>query len=142
AATTWKNEPMCEPSCAANKNAKTRCRSGAQADGRPEGTSSGAVAVIALTLLARGRPGVPIEPTTMADTCTHLGTVADVTPSSDGCVDCERVGGRWVHLRLCVRRVDDRTPRWGSVVGCSSGSGLWAPEPAQASLRRTTSTNA
>jgi hypothetical protein len=33
----------------------------------------------------------------MADTCTHLDTVADVTPSSDGCEDCLRIGGRWVH---------------------------------------------
>ena len=39
---------------------------------------------------------------TMADTCTHLDTVADVTPSSDGCEDCLRIGGRWVHLRLCM----------------------------------------
>jgi Zn-finger in ubiquitin-hydrolases and other protein len=39
---------------------------------------------------------------TMADTCTHLDTTTDVTPSSSGCEDCERVGGRWVHLRLCM----------------------------------------
>ena len=38
----------------------------------------------------------------MADTCTHLDTVADVTPSSDGCEDCLRIGGQWVHLRLCM----------------------------------------
>lgn len=29
----------------------------------------------------------------MADTCTHLDTVADVTPSSGGCEDCVRIGG-------------------------------------------------
>ena len=37
----------------------------------------------------------------MADTCSHLDTVADVQPSSEGCEDCLRVGGRWVHLRMC-----------------------------------------
>lgn len=35
----------------------------------------------------------------MAETCTHLGSVADITPSSDGCEDCLRTGGRWIHLR-------------------------------------------
>ena len=39
----------------------------------------------------------------MADTCTHLDTIADVAPSSDGCEDCLRIGGRWVHLRMCQR---------------------------------------
>lgn len=40
----------------------------------------------------------------MAKTCSHLDTVAeDVTPSSNGCEDCLRMGGRWLHLRLCVR---------------------------------------
>ena len=38
----------------------------------------------------------------MADTCTHLDTVADVEPSSTGCEDCLRIGGRWVHLRMCM----------------------------------------
>jgi uncharacterized UBP type Zn finger protein len=38
----------------------------------------------------------------MADTCTHLDTVADISPSGDGCEDCIRIGGRWVHLRLCM----------------------------------------
>ena len=38
----------------------------------------------------------------MAETCYHLDTVADVTPTSDGCEDCLRTGGRWVHLRLCM----------------------------------------
>ena len=39
----------------------------------------------------------------MPDTCTHLESVAEVTPSANGCEDCLRVGGRWVHLRLCMR---------------------------------------
>ncbi len=38
----------------------------------------------------------------MADICTHLDTILDVTPSSDGCEDCLRIGGSWVHLRLCM----------------------------------------
>ena len=36
-----------------------------------------------------------------ADTCTHLDTIADVEPSADGCEDCLRTGGHWVHLRMC-----------------------------------------
>jgi hypothetical protein len=39
----------------------------------------------------------------MADTCTHLDTIQDVTPSSAGCEDCLRIGAGWVHLRLCMR---------------------------------------
>jgi uncharacterized UBP type Zn finger protein len=38
----------------------------------------------------------------MADTCTHLETIASAAPSSDGCEDCLRIGGRWVHLRRCM----------------------------------------
>ena len=38
----------------------------------------------------------------MADTCTHLDAIAEVTPSSDGCEDCLRIGGHWVHLRICM----------------------------------------
>ena len=35
--------------------------------------------------------------------CTHLDTLRDVRPSTtDGCEDCLRIGGRWVHLRLCM----------------------------------------
>jgi hypothetical protein len=34
--------------------------------------------------------------------CTHLDQVHEVTPSSTGCEDCLRIGGQWVHLRLCM----------------------------------------
>ncbi len=34
--------------------------------------------------------------------CTHLNQVGEVTPSADGCEDCLRIGGKWMHLRLCV----------------------------------------
>ena len=33
--------------------------------------------------------------------CAHLDTIADVTPSDDGCHDCLLTGGTWVHLRVC-----------------------------------------
>lgn len=34
--------------------------------------------------------------------CNHLDQIADVTPSAEGCEDCLKSGGRWVHLRLCL----------------------------------------
>ncbi len=34
--------------------------------------------------------------------CDHLDRVQEVTPSADGCEDCLRLGGHWVHLRLCM----------------------------------------
>jgi hypothetical protein len=37
----------------------------------------------------------------MAD-CTHLDTITGAAPSDDGCTDCLRTGGRWVHLRRCA----------------------------------------
>jgi uncharacterized UBP type Zn finger protein len=38
----------------------------------------------------------------VSQTCNHLDQIADVAPSSDGCEDCLRIGGRWVHLRMCM----------------------------------------
>ncbi|MDQ1710481.1 MAG: hypothetical protein QOG49_1866, partial [Frankiaceae bacterium] len=38
----------------------------------------------------------------MSQSCTHLDQVADVVPSSAGCEDCLRIGGDWVHLRMCM----------------------------------------
>lgn len=37
----------------------------------------------------------------MPEACGHLDTIAEVTPSDDGCHECLRTGGRWVHLRIC-----------------------------------------
>ncbi|HKY14530.1 MAG TPA: UBP-type zinc finger domain-containing protein [Microthrixaceae bacterium] len=37
-----------------------------------------------------------------AEACEHLGELGEVVPSADGCEDCLRIGGHWVHLRLCV----------------------------------------
>ena len=36
------------------------------------------------------------------ESCPHLVAIADVTPSADGCEDCLKIGGQWVHLRLCL----------------------------------------
>ncbi len=33
--------------------------------------------------------------------CIHLAEIKEVAPSADGCEDCLRTGGAWVHLRLC-----------------------------------------
>ena len=38
----------------------------------------------------------------MAKRCTHLNEIKDVTPSAKGCEDCLKVGGWWVHLRMCM----------------------------------------
>jgi uncharacterized UBP type Zn finger protein len=39
----------------------------------------------------------------MTDECTHLGSVRDVPPRTpEGCEECLAIGGRWVHLRLCL----------------------------------------
>ena len=37
----------------------------------------------------------------MEPPCTHLDSVAVVTPGTLGCEECLKTGGRWVHLRLC-----------------------------------------
>lgn len=34
--------------------------------------------------------------------CEHLEQVKEVEPSAAGCEDCLRMGGQWVHLRLCL----------------------------------------
>lgn len=38
----------------------------------------------------------------VASPCSHLSETKDVTPSADGCEDCLRTGGQWVHLRVCM----------------------------------------
>ena len=35
------------------------------------------------------------------ETCEHWSERREVTPSANGCEDCLKVGGRWLHLRLC-----------------------------------------
>ena len=34
--------------------------------------------------------------------CTHLDRIKEVEPSAQGCEDCLRIGGTWVHLRECL----------------------------------------
>jgi len=36
------------------------------------------------------------------EVCRHLDQVHEVTAGADGCEDCLRMGGSWVHLRLCM----------------------------------------
>jgi hypothetical protein len=39
----------------------------------------------------------------LSNQCTHLGEIKDVAPdSSEGCTDCLKIGGYWVHLRMCM----------------------------------------
>jgi uncharacterized UBP type Zn finger protein len=38
----------------------------------------------------------------MANECTHLDEIKDVTATSNGCEDCLRIGATWLHLRLCM----------------------------------------
>ena len=55
----------------------------------------------------------------MADTCTHLDTIADVTPAAVGCEDCLAAGAHnWLHLRVCQS--------CGHVGCCDSSPGLHA----------------
>ena len=37
-----------------------------------------------------------------AEKCSHLDSIRDVAPSSEGCEDCLRIGASWLHLRLCM----------------------------------------
>lgn len=32
----------------------------------------------------------------------HLSAIRTVKPSAKGCEDCLKMGGRWLHLRLCL----------------------------------------
>lgn len=34
--------------------------------------------------------------------CSHRDQAREVTPSAEGCEDCLRTGGTWVHLRICL----------------------------------------
>lgn len=34
--------------------------------------------------------------------CEHINEIASVKPSADGCEDCLKIGGTWVHLRMCM----------------------------------------
>jgi uncharacterized UBP type Zn finger protein len=34
--------------------------------------------------------------------CSHLDTIRDVQPHTNGCEECLKIGDSWVHLRLCT----------------------------------------
>jgi uncharacterized UBP type Zn finger protein len=34
--------------------------------------------------------------------CTHLDQIKGAKPLTEGCGECLKIGGRWVHLRLCL----------------------------------------
>jgi hypothetical protein len=34
--------------------------------------------------------------------CEHAALIRDVHPSANGCEDCLKIGGTWVHLRECL----------------------------------------
>lgn len=39
----------------------------------------------------------------MAATCTHLDQITVTPPDHvEGCEDCLKIGGTWMHLRLCL----------------------------------------
>jgi uncharacterized UBP type Zn finger protein len=38
----------------------------------------------------------------MPPACTHVSQIRDVSPNTNGCEECLKTGGRWVHLRLCL----------------------------------------
>jgi uncharacterized UBP type Zn finger protein len=38
----------------------------------------------------------------MADTCDHLNQIKFTETSKTGCEECLKIGGQWVHLRLCL----------------------------------------
>ena len=37
----------------------------------------------------------------MQERCSHLDQIREVTPNSDGCEECLKMGDSWVALRLC-----------------------------------------
>lgn len=38
----------------------------------------------------------------MEKTCTHLDQIRDVTPNTQGCEECLKIGQSWETLRLCL----------------------------------------
>jgi len=34
--------------------------------------------------------------------CSHKSSIKIVQPSGEGCKECLEIGGRWVHLRICM----------------------------------------
>ena len=38
----------------------------------------------------------------MHQQCTHLDTIRDVSPNTQGCGECLKTGDTWIHLRMCL----------------------------------------
>ena len=38
----------------------------------------------------------------MAEKCTHVKEIKDVSPRTSGCQECEKTGSNWVQLNLCM----------------------------------------
>jgi len=38
----------------------------------------------------------------MSVACSHLGQIKNVSPNTNGCEECLKMGSHWVHLRLCL----------------------------------------
>lgn len=36
------------------------------------------------------------------DACSHRDQIKAVTPNTEGCEECMKLGEEWVHLRLCL----------------------------------------
>ena len=34
--------------------------------------------------------------------CEQFSEIKELAPSADGCEDCLKIGGNWVHLRMCM----------------------------------------
>lgn len=34
--------------------------------------------------------------------CKHFKNLKEITPESNGCVDCLKTGDKWFHLRFCL----------------------------------------
>ena len=64
------------------------------------GTTAVTLALIFMVLIAVNlKAAVFGTPAIVRGFGGYLDTVTDVTPSSSGCEDCERIGGNWVHRR-------------------------------------------
>jgi len=37
----------------------------------------------------------------MPEACSHLDQIQNLSPNTDGCEECLKMGDSWVHLRLC-----------------------------------------
>ena len=53
----------------------------------------------AYILLPKGSLSIQTE---MSSQCSHLDEVRDVSPKTDGCEECLKMGDEWVHLRMCL----------------------------------------